>query len=34
MDELEQEGIVAAGDGSKARKVLVTPEEYDEQTSL
>jgi hypothetical protein len=25
---------VAAGDGSKARKVLVTPEEYDEQTSL
>ena len=33
MDELEQEGVVAAGDGSKARKVLVTPEEYDEQTS-
>jgi len=25
---------VAAGDGSKARKVLVTAEEYDEQTSL
>ena len=34
MDQLEQEGIVAAGDGSKARKVLVTLEEYDEQTSL
>jgi len=34
MDQLEQEGVGAAGDGSKARKVLVTPEEYDEQTSL
>ncbi len=34
MDQLEQEGVVAAGDGSKARRVLVTPEEYDEQTSL
>jgi S-DNA-T family DNA segregation ATPase FtsK/SpoIIIE len=34
MDQLEQEGVVAAGDGSKARKVLVTAEEYDEQTSL
>jgi S-DNA-T family DNA segregation ATPase FtsK/SpoIIIE len=34
MDQLEQEGIVAPGDGSKARKVLVTPEEYDQQTSL
>ena len=34
MDQLEQEGVVAAGDGSKARKVLVTLEEYDEQTSL
>jgi S-DNA-T family DNA segregation ATPase FtsK/SpoIIIE len=34
MDELEQEGVVAAGDGSKSRKVLVTLEEYDEQTSL
>jgi DNA segregation ATPase FtsK/SpoIIIE, S-DNA-T family len=34
MDQLEQEGVVAAGDGSKARKVLVTSEEYDEQTSL
>ena len=34
MDQLEQEGVVAAGDGSKARKVLVTREEYDEQTSL
>ena len=34
MDELEQEGVVAPGDGSKARKVLVTLEEHDEQTSL
>ena len=34
MDQLEQEGIVAPGDGSKARKVLITPEEYDQQTSL
>ncbi len=34
MDQLEQEGVVAPGDGSKARKVLVTLEEYDEQTSL
>jgi S-DNA-T family DNA segregation ATPase FtsK/SpoIIIE len=34
MDMLEEEGVVAAGDGSKARKVLVTPEEYDSQTSL
>ncbi|NNN01101.1 MAG: DNA translocase FtsK [Acidimicrobiaceae bacterium] len=34
MDQLEQEGVVAAGDGSKARKVLITLEEYDEQTSL
>jgi DNA segregation ATPase FtsK/SpoIIIE, S-DNA-T family len=33
MDQLEQD-VVAAGDGSKARKVLVTAEEYDEQTSL
>ena len=28
MDQLEQEGVVAAGDGSKARKVLITREEY------
>ena len=28
MDELEQEGVVAPGDGSKARKVLITREEY------
>ncbi len=28
MDQLEQEGIVAPGDGSKARKVLVSLEEY------
>jgi S-DNA-T family DNA segregation ATPase FtsK/SpoIIIE len=34
MDQLELEGVVAAGDGSKARKVLMTLEEYDEQTSL
>jgi S-DNA-T family DNA segregation ATPase FtsK/SpoIIIE len=34
MDQLEEEGVVAAGDGSKSRKVLVTPEQYDQQTSL
>jgi S-DNA-T family DNA segregation ATPase FtsK/SpoIIIE len=34
MDQLEIEGVVAPGDGSKARKVLVSLEEYDEQTSL
>ena len=34
MDQLEIEGVVAAGDGSKARKVLMTLEEYDQQTSL
>jgi S-DNA-T family DNA segregation ATPase FtsK/SpoIIIE len=34
MDQLEEEGVVAPGDGSKARKVLVTPDEYDQQTSL
>ena len=34
MDQLEEEGVVAAGDGSKARKVLKTPEEYGQQTSL
>jgi S-DNA-T family DNA segregation ATPase FtsK/SpoIIIE len=34
MDQLEEEGVVAAGDGSKSRKVLVTLEEYDPQTSL
>jgi len=34
MDQLEQEGVVAAGDGSKARKVLITPDDYDQQTSL
>ena len=34
MDQLEEEGIVAAGDGSKARRVLMTREEYDHQTSL
>ena len=30
MDQLENEGIVAAGDGSKARKVLKGPEYLDE----
>jgi S-DNA-T family DNA segregation ATPase FtsK/SpoIIIE len=34
MDQLENEGVVAPGDGSKARKVLVTPDEYEQQTSL
>ncbi len=34
MDLLEEEGVVAPGDGSKSRKVLITPEEYDQQTSL
>ena len=34
MDELEQEGIVAAGDGSKARRVLKTLEQYEQETSL
>ena len=30
MDQLENEGIVAPGDGSKARKVLKGPEYLDE----
>ena len=34
MDQLEEEGVVAAGDGSKARRVLMTQEQYDEKTSL
>ena len=34
MDMLEEEHIVAPGDGSKSRKVLVTLEEYDPTTSL
>ncbi len=34
MDQLEEEGVVAPGDGSKARKVLITLEQYDQQTSL
>ena len=34
MDQLEEEGVVAPGDGSKSRKVLVTLEEHDPQTSL
>ena len=34
MDQLENEGVVAPGDGSKARKVLITLDEYDQQTSL
>ncbi|HVB71586.1 MAG TPA: DNA translocase FtsK 4TM domain-containing protein [Acidimicrobiales bacterium] len=29
MDQLEEEGIVAAGDGSKSRKVLMTLEQYE-----
>ncbi len=32
MDQLEQEGVVAAGDGSKARRVLYTLEEYDQKS--
>jgi S-DNA-T family DNA segregation ATPase FtsK/SpoIIIE len=31
MDQLEEEGIVAAGDGSKSRKVLMTLEQYEQQ---
>jgi S-DNA-T family DNA segregation ATPase FtsK/SpoIIIE len=34
MDQLEEEGVVAAGDGSKARRVLKTPDEYGQQSSL
>ena len=34
MDQLEEEGVVAPGDGSKSRKVLMTLEQYDQQTSL
>jgi len=30
MDQLEEEGIVAAGDGSKSRKVLMTLEQYEQ----
>ena len=30
MDELEKEGVVGPGDGSKARKVLISLEEFDE----
>jgi S-DNA-T family DNA segregation ATPase FtsK/SpoIIIE len=33
MDMLEEEEVVAPGDGSKARKVLVTLEEYEQQQS-
>ena len=29
MDQLEIEGVVAAGEGSKARRVLVTLEDYE-----
>ena len=32
MDQLEEEGVVAPGDGSKARKVLITFEEYEQQS--
>jgi len=31
MDMLEEEGIVGPGDGSKARKVMVTIEQYEQQ---
>ncbi len=34
MDQLEQEHVVAPGDGSKARKVLVSLDEYDPQSTL
>ena len=34
MDQLEEEGIVAAGEGSKARKVLMTYEEYFHERSV
>jgi S-DNA-T family DNA segregation ATPase FtsK/SpoIIIE len=30
MDQLENEGVVAPGDGSEARKVLIAPDEFDE----
>ncbi len=33
MDQLEEEGIVAPGDGSKARKVMMTPEQYENENS-
>ncbi len=30
MDQLENEGVVGPGDGSKARKVLISPDEFDD----
>jgi S-DNA-T family DNA segregation ATPase FtsK/SpoIIIE len=30
MDQLEIEGVVGPGDGSKARKVLISPEDLDD----
>ena len=33
MDQLEEDGIVAPGDGSKARKVMMTLEQYENENS-
>jgi S-DNA-T family DNA segregation ATPase FtsK/SpoIIIE len=30
MDQLEQEGVVGPGDGSKARKVLISSDHFDD----
>jgi S-DNA-T family DNA segregation ATPase FtsK/SpoIIIE len=30
MDQLENEGVVGPGDGSKARKVLISREDFDD----
>ena len=34
MDQLENEGVVAPGDGSKARRVLMTFDEYNQQSTF